>query len=55
MKKNNESWQPIGVVARRLREKSVEALNLGQFEVSEAYHVKALNMEIEAWLKEREE
>jgi len=46
----NDNWQPVSEVAKRLREKSVKAMNDGMFEIAEAYHDKALQLEIKDWL-----
>lgn len=48
-----DNWQSVHEIARRLRERAVAAMNAGNNEVAEAYHAKALSMEISEWLKEK--
>jgi hypothetical protein len=48
----DENWQPVSEVAKRLREKAVRAMNERLFEVAETYHEKALQIELQEWIDE---
>ena len=49
----NDNWQPVHEVARRLREKAVSAMNNGMFEIAETYDAQATNLLILDWLDQQ--
>ena len=48
---DNETWKPIGEVIKDLREKTIDALSKGNPELAETYHQRALDLEIDQWLR----
>jgi len=49
----NDEWQPVHEVAKRLREKAVSAMNNGMFEIAETYDNQATDMLVDDWLKQK--